>query len=44
MADRLLIESTSSVGAVLPENTVRDLPIVGVMGNDARISCERCLA
>src|SRR6185436_12550799 len=34
-ADRLLIESTSSVGAVLPENTVRDLPIVGVMGNDA---------
>src|SRR5438045_2769513 len=34
-ADRLLIESTSSVGAVLPENTVRDRPIVGVMGNDA---------
>ena len=34
-ADRLLIESTSSVGAVLPQNTVRDLPIVGVMGNDA---------
>jgi hypothetical protein len=34
-ADRLLIESTSSVGGVLPEETVRDLPIVGVMGNDA---------
>jgi hypothetical protein len=34
-ADRLLIESTSSVGAVLPERTVQDLPIVGVMGNDA---------
>ncbi|HSU87514.1 MAG TPA: carboxypeptidase-like regulatory domain-containing protein, partial [Terriglobia bacterium] len=33
-ADRLLLESTSSVGAVLPEKTVRDLPIVGVMGND----------
>src|SRR5205823_3714065 len=25
-ADRLLLESTSSVGGVLPENTVRDLP------------------
>ena len=34
-ADRLLIESTSSVGAVLPETAVRELPIVGVMGNDA---------
>jgi hypothetical protein len=34
-ADQLLIESTSSVGAVLPEKTVQDLPIVGVMGNDA---------
>jgi hypothetical protein len=34
-ADRLLIESTSSVGAVLPENAVRELPIVGAMGNDA---------
>src|SRR5688572_2451842 len=34
-ADRLLIESTSSVGAVLPQQTVRDLPIVGPMGNDA---------
>src|SRR5213595_368211 len=33
-ADRLLLESASSVGAVLPEKTVRDLPIVGVMGND----------
>src|SRR5262245_15116036 len=33
-ADRLLLESTSSVGGVLPENTVRDLPVVGVMGND----------
>ena len=34
-ADRLLLESTSSVGAVLPEKAVRDLPVVGVMGNDA---------
>jgi hypothetical protein len=34
-ADRMLIESTSSVGAVLPEKAVRELPIVGVMGNDA---------
>jgi hypothetical protein len=34
-AERLLIESTSSVGAVLPETAVRDLPIVGTMGNDA---------
>jgi hypothetical protein len=34
-ADRLLLESTSSVGAVLPEQAVRDLPVVGVMGNDA---------
>jgi hypothetical protein len=34
-ADRLLLESTSSVGAVLPEDAVRALPIVGVMGNDA---------
>src|SRR5206468_3451686 len=34
-ADRLLLESTSSVGAVLPEKTVRDLPSVGVMGSDA---------
>src|ERR1051326_3327277 len=33
-ADRLLIESTSSVGGVLPEKTVRDLPVVGTMGND----------
>src|SRR5436309_1928783 len=33
-ADRLLLESTSSVGGVLPEKTVRDLPVVGVMGND----------
>jgi len=33
-ADRLLLESTSSVGAVLPEKTVQDLPTVGVMGND----------
>jgi hypothetical protein len=30
-----LIESTSSVGAVLPQQTVRELPIVGPMGNDA---------
>ncbi|HEY2380503.1 MAG TPA: TonB-dependent receptor [Terriglobia bacterium] len=34
-ADRLLLESTSSVGAVLPQRTVVDLPITGVMGNDA---------
>src|SRR5215470_5364704 len=34
-ADRLLLESTSSVGTVLPEQAVRDLPVVGVMGNDA---------
>src|SRR5437660_362429 len=34
-ADQLLIESTSSVGAVLPEKTLRDLTVVGVMGNDA---------
>src|SRR5438876_6021209 len=30
-ADRLLLESTSSVGGVLPEKTVQDLPVVGVM-------------
>ena len=34
-ADRLLLESASSVGAVLPEKAVQDLPVVGVMGNDA---------
>jgi Carboxypeptidase regulatory-like domain len=34
-ADRLLLSSTSSVGAVLPEKTIQDLPITGVMGNDA---------
>ena len=34
-ADRLLLSSTSSVGAVLPEKTVQDLPITGLMGNDA---------
>src|SRR5438093_5341610 len=34
-ATQLLLESASSVGAVLPEKTVRDLPVVGVMGNDA---------
>jgi hypothetical protein len=34
-AERLLLESTSSVGAVLPQEAVRDLPIVGPMGNDA---------
>jgi len=33
-ADRLLLESTSSVGGVLPGRTVQDLPVVGVMGND----------
>src|SRR3989441_2526730 len=34
-ADRLLLESTSSIGAVLPEKAVQALPIVGIMGNDA---------
>jgi len=34
-ADRLLLESTSSVGGTLTEKTVQDLPVVGVMGNDA---------
>ena len=34
-ADRLLLESNSSVGAMLPQEAVRSLPIVGVMGNDA---------
>src|SRR5262245_28121223 len=33
-ADRLLLESTSSVGAVLPEQAVSSLPSVGVMGGD----------
>jgi hypothetical protein len=33
-ADRLLLESTSSVGAVLPEDTVRSLPSISPMGND----------
>src|SRR5205814_9096148 len=33
-ADRLLLESTSSVGSVLTQKTVQDLPVVGVMGND----------
>jgi hypothetical protein len=33
-AERLLLESTSSVGAVLPEQAVRSLPVIGVMGND----------
>src|SRR5215470_13175381 len=33
-ADRLLLESTSSVGGVLTQKTVQDLPVVGVMGND----------
>jgi hypothetical protein len=34
-ADRLLLESTSSVGAVLPQQAVQALPVVGIMGNDA---------
>jgi len=34
-AERLLLESTSSVGAVLPDKALQALPIVGVMGNDA---------
>jgi len=33
-ADRLLLESTSSVGAVLPEQAVAALPTVGLMGSD----------
>jgi len=33
-ADRLLVESSSSVGQVLPEQTVRDMPIVSPVGND----------
>jgi hypothetical protein len=33
-ADRLLVESSSSVGQVLPEKTVRDMPIVSPIGND----------
>ena len=33
-ADRLLLESTSSVGQVLSEETVRELPVIGAMGND----------
>jgi hypothetical protein len=33
-ADRLLLESTSSVGTVLPEQSVRNLPVGGGMGND----------
>lgn len=34
-ADRLLLESTSSVGAVLPDKALQSLPITGIMGNDA---------
>ena len=34
-AERLLLESTSSVGAVLPDTEIKALPIVGIMGNDA---------
>src|SRR5205085_1888628 len=34
-AERLLLESTSSVGAVLPDKAIQSLPIVGIMGNDA---------
>src|SRR5204862_644748 len=30
----LLLESASSVGGVLTQKTVQDLPVVGVMGND----------
>src|SRR5688572_12153062 len=33
-ADRLLLESSSSVGAVLPEKTVQNLPVIGNMGSD----------
>jgi hypothetical protein len=33
-AAQLLLESTSSVGQVLSEDTVRELPVIGAMGND----------
>jgi hypothetical protein len=33
-AERLLLESSSSVGQVLSQETVRELPLVGTMGND----------
>ena len=42
-ADRLLLESSSSVGAVLPEKEVRDLPVIGVMGSDV-LSLVRTMA
>jgi hypothetical protein len=42
-AGRLLLESTSSVGQVLSETTVRELPVVGVMGNDV-LSLVRVMA
>ena len=33
-ADRLLLESSSSVGQSLSQETVREMPVVGAMGND----------
>jgi hypothetical protein len=42
-AERLLLEASSSVGEVLPEKTVQDLPIVGPMGNDV-LSLTRVMA
>jgi hypothetical protein len=33
-AGRLLLESSSSVGQVLNQTTVQELPVIGVMGND----------
>jgi hypothetical protein len=42
-AERLLLESSSSVGAVLPEKEVQDLPVIGVMGSDV-LSLVRTMA
>jgi hypothetical protein len=42
-AERLLLESSSSVGAVLPEKVVQDLPVIGVMGSDV-LSLVRTMA
>jgi hypothetical protein len=42
-AERLLLEASSSVGEVLPEKTVQDLPVIGVMGSDV-LSLVRTMA
>ena len=42
-AAELLLESSSSVGDVLPEDRVRNLPMVGPMGNDV-LSLTRVMA